>query len=80
MEVHMTDSNTGCASVHSVKETVEHGTTFAVDLSERACTCGMYQQTGIPCVHAWAVMLELEMSDTLLFTDKFFHGHASPFH
>jgi hypothetical protein len=72
----MTDSVAGCASVHSVTETMERGTTNAVNLLERACTCGVYQQTGIPCMHAWAVMLELEISDKLLFTDKYFHGHC----
>jgi hypothetical protein len=72
----MTDSYLGCASVHSVTETQEHGFTSGVNLSEKACTCGRYQQTGIPCMHAWAVLMELRISDSDLFTDKYFHMHC----
>jgi hypothetical protein len=76
MQVHMTDSHLGCASVHSVTETQERGITSGVNLSEKACTCGLYQQTGIPCIHAWAVLIEMGISDNVLFTEKYFHVHC----
>jgi hypothetical protein len=76
MNVHMTDSHLGCASVHFVTQTQERGTTSAVNLSDKACTCGLYQQTGIPCIHAWAVLMELSISDNCLFTEKYFHAHC----
>jgi hypothetical protein len=59
-----------------VTETQERGITSGVNLSEKACTCGLYQQTGIPCMHAWAVLIEMGISDNVLFTEKYFHVHC----
>lgn len=35
---------------------------YGVDLGGRSCTCGGYQQTGVPCIHAVAVARRLGLS------------------
>jgi hypothetical protein len=73
MMVEVTNIQKGVAIVHHVTESQQRGCNYVVDLSNRTCTCGMYQQVGIPCVEAWAVIKHIHHDNTIPFDEQYFH-------
>jgi hypothetical protein len=52
--------------------------TNTVKLLEKECSCGKYQQTGVPCLCAIAALKKLEKSPEEIFnTELYFHEHLS---
>jgi hypothetical protein len=72
LEVHVTDTVRGCAHVHRITDSQERSITIDVDLSRMHCGCGSYQQTGIPCVEAWAVIKQLGIPTAQIFSEAYF--------
>lgn len=62
----------GCAHVHRITDSLERGVTVDVDLSRMYCGCGSYQQTGIPCIEAWAVIKQLGIPTAQIFCETYF--------
>ena len=70
--VQIIDGRTGSANVTSVLESVSSAKIYRVELSQKSCSCSIYQQSGDPCIHAHAVIRDMKLPVQDIFSDAYF--------
>jgi hypothetical protein len=77
-KVVVTDKVRGYAVVYPLDKSRVFAEQFSVQVYQQKCSCGLWFQLGVPCIHAWFVMkyLNLQIHINELYSTKYFHTNS----